>query len=151
MNINHLTDDQQIAYALEEMPPADAPQVEEHLARCSACREHIGLLARAIGAVRTAPSPEPPARVLVDLLEAQAARRARRWPWPAFRNPGARPAIAAALVAALFLSGFWAGRRSIAPSPPPGAERPSPAHDIGRPLPPPPGIPFEVVPATGTT
>jgi hypothetical protein len=101
----------------------------------------------ALRAYREAALPEAPARVLVELLAAQATRRgrdARRR--EAARWPGWRwVAAAAALTVVTFGAGFWVGHRS--------GEAPEPAkHDVisapapGVRLPEAPSIAFQAAP-----
>ncbi len=114
MNTAHPGDDALVAFALDDMAPADWTGVSAHVEACESCRKVVGRLRAALQAYREEQPPEAPARLLADLLAAQAEQRTRgevraRW---------LRPALAAAaliVAAGIFASGFWAGR-STAPS-----------------------------------
>ena len=137
----HPADELLIAFALDELAEDDRGKISSHVDGCEVCRGTVVSLEAALECVRDAPARDAPAQVLVDLLEEQAAGRARTSLGRRLLSP-LPLAAAAALLATLFFTGFWAGRQT-APDPaglPPNAERSAPrAH----PLPDPPEIPFQ--------
>jgi len=133
----HPSDEQLIAFALDDLDGAARDEVARHRSTCVRCDGVLTLLARGLDAYRDAPLPAPPAEGLVRLLDAQA-RAARPAPRP-LRRPAAWLAAAAVLVA-VFVGGFWAGRHA------PLAARPDEA--LARPLPPPPAVAFHAAVAS---
>lgn len=115
MNAIHPDDDTLVACALDELEARDRAAIEAHLAVCETCRGIEGRMRAALDAYRMSEPAEAPARVLADLLETQAALRARRAGWSRRLRP---VFVTAALVvfAGIFASGFWMGR-STAPAP----------------------------------
>ncbi len=111
MSEHHVVEDVLIAYVLDELDPAGRTEVESHAAACPACGETIRAMEGAIARFRESALPDPPARVLMQLLETQAGNRrpSRVRPW--WRSP--IPAAAAVFVqTAIFLTGFWVGHHS---------------------------------------
>jgi anti-sigma factor RsiW len=113
MSTAHPDDDALVAHTLGELDPAARAEVDEHLDGCEACRVVVARLRAAVEAYRAAEPVEAPARVLADLLEAQAQQRARRAGWARRLRP---VYVAAGLIAiaGAFASGLWVGR-SVAP------------------------------------
>ncbi len=150
MNETHPGEDRLIAFSLDELEGEDQVRVESHLGTCAACHDQVVTLRGAVDGLRAAPRPEPPARVLVDLLETQAATTTGR-PAPWWRRGittrrALSPIPAAAMMTLLILSSFWAGRwsvRSPAPTGHGGAARADSSAVIFRTLPDLPQIPFE--------
>jgi len=150
MNDTHPGEDQLIAFALDELEGEDRARVESHLGTCEACNGTVMALRGAVDGLRTAPRPEPPARVLVDLLATQATTTADR-PAPWWRRTSLprwalHPLPAAAVMTVLVLLSFWAGRLSVhapATSGAGGAARADSSSVIFRALPDLPEIPFE--------
>jgi len=115
MSEQHLVDDVLIAYLLDELDPSDRRDVESHVAACAACGETIRRMDAAMARFRESALPDPPARVLMQLIEAQARNRKSSWARPWWRSP--IPAAAAVFIqTAIFLTGFWIGHHS-APAP----------------------------------
>jgi anti-sigma factor RsiW len=145
MSEAHVGDDRLIAHVLDELDGEERSRVAAHLSRCEACHASAEALARTLETYGRADRRDAPPGILVGLLEAQAAARFRR-PFRHFLF-GMRPvpaiAVAAALVA-IFVSGFWIGRRT---APEPVASEPTPsAHvAVARPLPEPPRLAFQPV------
>ena len=139
---------QMIDYALGELEAPARKDIEAHLRDCDTCRSVAVALAGAIESVRQADSPEPPAHILVDLLDAQAAARARRYSrlsrssWLSWFSKPAGAMAAAIVLVGIFAGGFLAGRQT---SPAPGslASIPDTLGVIHYPLPEPPDIPFQ--------
>jgi anti-sigma factor RsiW len=185
---HHPTQDLLIARALgelDEFEESERAGVEAHLAECPRCAGVVRTLADAMSGYRESTRQEAPARILVDLIEAQAAtleategirqaaeashdeaaasRTARGAAYPGVLTTPrslfqrwvlslAPPVVVAALLLVLFLTGFWAGRRSVPEPIAPAAPTHSPvtsstdarvATVIRHPLPDPPRIPFQ--------
>ncbi len=145
MNAAHPADDRLIDYALGELEAPARKDIETHLRDCDTCRSMAVALAGAIESVRQAECPEPPAHILVDLLDAQATARARRYSrlsWFSWFSKPAGAMAAAVVLAGIFAGGFLAGRQT---SPVPGslASSPDTLGAIHYPLPEPPDIPFQ--------
>lgn len=127
----HPSEERLIAFALDDLDDAARAEVARHRAGCARCDGALEKMERVLEAYRAAPLPDPPAGGLVRLLHAQA--NAARPPGRAFRRPAAL-LVAAAVLAAVFVGGFWTGRHA------PTAARPEDA--LARPLPPPPAVAF---------
>jgi len=140
----HPGDDRLIAYALDELEGPERSNIEAHLHGCGVCRSVIASLAGALEAFRASPGTDPPADVLVELVEAQTSARERRSLGRWVFGPAAAMAVAV-LLAAVFLAGFLSGRYTAPVSGPvsPGGARNA---VIGHPLPEPPHIPFQAAP-----
>lgn len=111
MNEHHIVEDVLVAYLLDELDPAGRRDVEAHIATCATCRETIRAMEEAIAGYSKSALPNPPARVLMQLLETQARGRRRFGARPWWRSP--IPAAAAVFVqTAIFLTGFWVGHHS---------------------------------------
>jgi anti-sigma factor RsiW len=111
MSEHHIVEDVLIAYLLDELDPASRAEVVSHAAACATCGETIRAMEKAIAGYSESALPDPPARVLMQLLEAQGEHRrpSRIRPW--WRSP--IPAAAAVFVqTAIFLTGFWVGHQS---------------------------------------
>jgi anti-sigma factor RsiW len=91
----HLDDDKLIGIALDELDPRDRTDAEAHAGSCPFCAAAIERLRGAIEGFRSAPLPDPPARVLLQLLGVQAGMhapaRVRAW-WRSPRDRGCRRA-----------------------------------------------------------
>ena len=111
MNARHPQDDTLIAYALNEMDPPSRAELEAHVRACPACSDTVRKLGEAMGGFRGAVLPDPPARVLVQLLSAQAEAREPRRVVSWWRAPLAA-AVVVAFTASIFVAGFWFGQRS---------------------------------------
>lgn len=147
MKVTHREDDRLIAYVLDELEESERKAVQVHLAQCRTCSEVVASLMGAMEAFRATPRPHAPAQILVDLLETQAEASARVPSRSWWRLPF-RVAAAVAVVALLFLTGFWAGRLTAPPpSPPAPVFQSGPA--VHSPLPEPPEIPFQTALAHG--
>jgi anti-sigma factor RsiW len=146
MSTMHPGEDELIAYALGEMDPRERAGIEAHLGACEGCRELARRLGAALAAYRSSESREAPARVLADLLEAQAelrpGRGARGW-----RLQPILVAAALVVVAGIFASGYWMGRDAArvtgSTAPAVGSPRGGPP---ARPLPERPAIEFRSEP-----
>jgi anti-sigma factor RsiW len=142
MSEHHILEDVLIAYLLDELAAADRTEVESHAAACATCGETIRTMEEAIARFRVAALPDPPARVLMQLLETQAENRrpSRVRPW--WRSP--IPAAAAVFVqTAIFLTGFWVGHHSAPAS---GAAGFADEELRGGSLPPAPHVAFQTTP-----
>ncbi len=141
MSKEHPGEDSLIAYVLDEVDIPERAGIESHLGECAACGETVFRLSSAVETYRESGDDGAPAGVLIDLLEAQAATRDRMaMPWWRLKPVFASASIA--LVALLFLSGFWAGRSS-APAGPQAHTRVEERAEIPWPLPVPPVIDFQ--------
>ncbi len=72
MSEHHIVEDVLVAYVLDELDPAGRRDVEAHAATCATCGETIRTMEEAIARYRESALPDPPARVLMQLIEAQA-------------------------------------------------------------------------------
>ncbi len=132
MSSPHPSDDLLIAFAVGDLSPDARDDVASHRQDCSLCDQTITTLTRSLDAFRDVPLPDAPAPILVRLLESQTG--ARRDIFRMLR-PAAAGLIAAALLGAVFVGGFWAGRHAT-----PSAD--APQGPLTRPLPEPPAVTF---------
>jgi hypothetical protein len=172
MDTQHPAEDRLVAGSLGELNQEEQQQLERHVEECAECGPVFRTLQKALQGFRERPRPAAPARILVDLIAAQAAQpspaRSTSQPvmaairrgestgvrgsaWRSGRWWGTSLAVAAVVVL-LFVSGFVAGRRT-APTPV-GPERPASAASEGTQVsvapdvvPEPPRIPFEPAPS----
>ena len=153
MIARHLSDTLLMSYALGELEGEEQAAAAAHIETCAACCEMARRLGAALRAYREAPLSEAPPRVLVGLLEAQAAGRGwevrsglaltRLW-WR--RVPLARAAaVALMMMAVTFGAGFWVGHRSGETAAPAEYEAISPPAPRVR-LPDAPSIAFQATP-----
>jgi anti-sigma factor RsiW len=143
MTDRHPADDVLIAWALNDLAAGDREEVDAHVARCPQCRELVAELETALRCYRTVERPDAPARILVDLLAAQARHAHGRERRVSLRR--LTPVLAAAtLLAVVFLTGFWMGSRSErAPIVPANDEA---GAGLRGPLPEPPHVSFQSTP-----
>lgn len=93
------------AYLDGELPPEESAALEEHLARCAACREELSRLAFVSEALETLDGAEPDPYFAPRLKRLAVAERGRGWARRAFV-----PAAAAAAAALSLLLGAFLGR-----------------------------------------
>lgn len=172
MNTQHPSADRLVAGSLGELGKEEQEQLERHVEACAECAPVFRTLQKTLQAFRERPRPAAPARVLVDLITAQAAQsspaasknqRATAAPlqgdstrahWAVWRS-GRRWRVSlavAALLVLLFVSGFVAGRRtapaSVDPARPASVVRDGTQLAVApEGLPEPPRIPFEPAPS----
>jgi anti-sigma factor RsiW len=72
----HKTSNQLVAYALDELPPRERQQMQEHLSACASCRVNLRAQERAIVALSNTPAPAPTPEMQRDLLRALHQRQA---------------------------------------------------------------------------
>jgi anti-sigma factor RsiW len=72
------------AYLDGELPPEESAALEEHLARCAACREELSRLAFVSEALETLEGAEPDPYFAPRLKRLAAAERGRGWARRAF-------------------------------------------------------------------
>jgi anti-sigma factor RsiW len=144
MNDRHPTEDELIAWALDDLAAADREEVAAHFAGCPQCRELAQGLQAALRSYRTSRRPEDaPTRILADLLAAQARHVRGGGRWSTLRRLA--PALAAAaLLGVVFLTGFWMGSRSEGP--PIAPQRDEAGSALRSPLPDPPRVDFQATP-----
>ena len=87
MSEHHVVEDVLIAYVLDELDPSGRTEVESHAAACPACGETIRRMGEALARFRESALPDPPARVLMELLEAQTRNRRQPRVRPWWRSP----------------------------------------------------------------
>jgi len=71
----HKASNQLVAYALDELPPRERQQIQEHLSACSSCREMVHAQERTIAALSNAPAPAPTPEMQRDLLRSLHQRQ----------------------------------------------------------------------------
>ena len=143
MTDRHPAADEIIAWALGDLETEARANVDAHLAECAQCRGSASALAAALHSYRDAPHSDAPPDILVDLLASQAHARSR------VASLGSRrrllPALAAAAcLAAVFFTGFWAGR--ITEHPDVSGPRIEADAGLQHPLPEPPRLSFQATP-----
>ena len=143
MNDRHPAEDELIAWALDDLAAADREGVAAHFAGCPQCRELAQELQASLRSYRTSRRPAAPARILTDLLSAQARYTRGGEPRRTLRRLA--PALAAAaLLGVVFLTGFWMGSRSERP--PIAPQRDDAGSALRSPLPDPPRVDFQATP-----
>lgn len=147
MTTPHPGDDRLIDYALAELQAGDRGSVETHLEQCNDCRKVVATLSTIVQSAQVAHPPEPPARLLVDLLQAQADARSGPSPRITGSNRFATAAAAVVLIGVIFAGGFFTGRQATTPSSPvrSGVDT---LRVVRPPLPEPPEIPFQTAHAS---
>lgn len=141
MTSNHLSDGEQIDFALEDCSPEAQARLQDHLRDCAVCRDAVEQVRAVLVQSRPQHHPEAPARGLVRLLADVQRRGAPKQRTPA--AVGLRFAIAAGLALLIFAAGSWHGRRLVdgaAPAPADGGG----VHATRRPLPAPPRLTIEL-------
>lgn len=141
MTSNHLTDGEQIDFALDDCSPVVLARLQDHLRNCEACRDAVEQVRALLTQAQPERHAEAPARGLVRLLAAVQPPRAPKHRTPA--GVGLRFAIAAGLALLLFAAGSWHGRRLVegaAPAPAGGGR----VHAARQPLPAPPRLTIEL-------
>jgi hypothetical protein len=125
--MNHVAEDQLIAFALGDAEAGTCAAVESHLHECAACRAELEAIRAVLEAAAAAPVPERGpdygARVWARLspaLPAEPPDRTRDW----------RGWLAAAAVLALVAGAFLAGRWTTRPAPTVASARPAPSPDV---------------------
>jgi anti-sigma factor RsiW len=100
------------AYALDALTDDERRRYEEHLAHCEQCRDELGSLSEAAGALAFVPEgPAPPPELRSRILEQARAERANVVPLrPRWAIPAAVTAVAA--VAAAIALAIWASSLS---------------------------------------
>jgi anti-sigma factor RsiW len=91
------------AYLDGELPPEESAALEEHLARCAACREELSRLAFVSEALETLEGAEPDPYFAPRLKRLAAAERGRGWARRAFVPAAAAAAAGLSLVLGGFL------------------------------------------------
>ena len=91
------------AYLDGELPPEESAALEEHLARCAACREELSRLAFVSEALETLDGAEPDPYFAPRLKRLAVAERGRGWARRAFVPAAAAAAAALSLVLGGFL------------------------------------------------
>jgi hypothetical protein len=130
----HLTHEQLVRAADRELAPAEAPDLQRHLAACADCRERTDAMAASIAelahAYRQASEDPPPpnafarGKLKASLAEAQAALRGSRW--RGFSGRRWATAAMAILLVALGIRFAWERIQLHVGSPPGVAEAAGP-------------------------
>jgi len=114
-------------YVLDAAEPAEARQVEKHVAVCERCRDEVAQRRRALGALpRPAPLGEAARWRIIGAVqrEVRVGERHRR---PRRESLWPRALAGAAAAAGLFVLGLWIGGRLQTPTPTTGRVAVEPA------------------------